>query len=36
MKEYKIETLVYYTQISLDEEHIAKESTKDIHSKLDE
>ncbi|HLW42044.1 MAG TPA: hypothetical protein VKY82_06715 [Flavobacterium sp.] len=36
MKEYKVETLIYYSKITLDSEHIAKKSKTDIQDKLDE
>lgn len=36
MKEYKLESLIYYTKLTLDKEHILKDSTKDIQEKLDE
>ena len=36
MKEYKIETLIYYTKLTFDSEHIAKNSKKEIQQKLDE
>ncbi len=36
MKEYKVETLIYYTKITLDSEHIAKKSKEDIQDKLNE
>ncbi len=36
MKEYKLESLIYYTKISLDKEHIIKSSSKDIQEKLDQ
>lgn len=36
MKEYKVESLIYYTKITLDKEHILKDSTADIQAKLDE
>ncbi len=36
MKEYKVETLIYYTKITLDSEHIAKKSKEEIQEKLDE
>lgn len=36
MKQYKVESLVYYTKITLDKEHIIKSSTTDIQKKLDE
>ena len=35
MKEYKVETLIYYSKISLDSKHIAKSSKKEIQEKLD-
>ena len=36
MKEYKVESLIYYTKLTTDSKHIAKNSQKDIQSKLDE
>lgn len=36
MKEYKLETLVYYSKLTLDKEHIVKSSSADIQAKLDE
>ncbi|HMR81552.1 MAG TPA: hypothetical protein PKE30_00370 [Niabella sp.] len=36
MKEYKVETLIYYSKITLDSNHIAKKSKADIQLKLDE
>lgn len=36
MKEYKVETLIYYSKLTLDSEHIAKSSKKEIQEKLDE
>ena len=36
MKDYKVETLIYYSKITLDSKHIAKDSQKDIQEKLDE
>lgn len=36
MKEYKVETLIYYSKFSLDPEHITKKSKEDIQEKLDE
>jgi len=36
MKEYKVETLIYYSKITLDPYHITKNSKKDIQEKLDE
>ncbi len=36
MKEYKVETLIYYTKITLDSEHIAKKSKEEIQEKLNE
>jgi hypothetical protein len=36
MKEYKLETLIYYSKLTMDREHILKSSSKDIQEKLDE
>jgi len=36
MKEYKVESLIYYSKLTLDKNHIAKNSKKDIQAKLDE
>ena len=36
MKQYKVESLIYYTKITLDKEHIVKSSTADIQEKLDQ
>lgn len=36
MKEYKVETLIYYSKITFDSKHIAKSSKKEIQEKLDE
>ncbi|MBP6577343.1 MAG: DUF4177 domain-containing protein [Chryseobacterium sp.] len=36
MKDYKVESLIYYTKLTLDSEHIAKESKREIQEKLDE
>ncbi len=36
MKEYKVETLIYYSKITLDTKHIAKSSKVEIQEKLDE
>ena len=35
MKEYKLESLIYYSKITFDKEHILKSSSKDIQEKLD-
>lgn len=35
MKEYKLETLIYYSKLTTDREHIVKSSSKDIQEKLD-
>ncbi len=35
MKEYKLESLIYYSKLTLDKEHIVKSSGKDIQEKLD-
>ena len=36
MKDYKVESLIYYTKLTLDSAHIAKESKREIQEKLDE
>ena len=36
MKEYKLESLIYYSKLTLDKEHIIKSSSEDIQNKLDE
>ena len=36
MKEYKVESLIYYSKLTLDSEHIAKDSKEEIQTKLDE
>jgi hypothetical protein len=36
MKDYKVETLIFYSKVTLDSEHIAKKSKIDIQEKLDE
>jgi hypothetical protein len=36
MKEYKVESLIYYSKLTLDSEHIAKKSKVEIQEKLDE
>jgi hypothetical protein len=36
MKDYKVETLLFYSKLTLDSEHIAKSSKKEIQEKLDE
>jgi hypothetical protein len=36
MKEYKVETLIYYSKLTSDSKHIAKSSKKEIQEKLDE
>jgi hypothetical protein len=36
MSNYKVETLIYYSKLTLDTKHIAKDSKKDIQEKLDE
>ena len=36
MKEYKVEALIYYSKLTLDSEHIAKESKEEIQVKLNE
>ncbi|GAB5554833.1 MAG: hypothetical protein Sapg2KO_44240 [Saprospiraceae bacterium] len=34
--EYKVETLIYYSKLTLDTQHIAKNSKGDIQNMLDE
>lgn len=36
MKEYKLESLIYYSKLTRDREHIIKSSGKDIQAKLDD
>lgn len=36
MKDYKVETLIYYSKLSFDLKHITKKSKKEIQEKLDE
>ena len=36
MKDYKVETLIFYSKLTLDSEYIAKKSKIDIQEKLDE
>jgi hypothetical protein len=36
MKKYKVETLVYYSKITFDSNHIAKSSGAEIQQKLDD
>ena len=36
MKEYKVESLIYYTKLTLDSEHIVKKSKEEIQEKLNE
>lgn len=36
MKEYKVESLIYYSKLTFDKEHILKASSGDIQAKLDE
>ena len=36
MKEYKVESLIYYSKLTFDSKHIAKDSKADIQAKLDE
>ncbi len=36
MKQYKLESLIYYSKVTLDKEHIIKSSSRDIQAKLDE
>lgn len=36
MKEYKLESLIYYSKVFASKEHIIEASSKDIQEKLDE
>jgi hypothetical protein len=36
MKDYKVETLIFYSKLTFDSNHIAKKSKVDIQEKLDE
>ncbi|WBL27339.1 DUF4177 domain-containing protein [Zunongwangia sp. HGR-M22] len=36
MKDYKVETLIYYSKLTLDVNHIVKSSKIEIQEKLDE
>ena len=36
MKQYKLESLIYYSKMTMDKEHIVKSSSIDIQAKLDE
>jgi len=36
MKDYKVETLIYYSKFTFDSKHITKSSKKEIQEKLDE
>ncbi len=36
MKEYKVESLIYYTKFTFDKNHILNDSTRDIQAKLNE
>jgi hypothetical protein len=36
MRQYKLESLIYYTKMTLDKEHILKSSTTDIQEKLNQ
>ncbi len=36
MKKYKLESLIYYSKMTLDKEHIVKSSSAEIQAKLDE
>jgi len=35
MKEYKVETLIYYSKLTLDKNHIVNSSNTEIQQKLD-
>lgn len=36
MKEYKLESLIYYSKLTFNKYHILNDSSKDIQAKLDE
>lgn len=36
MEDYKVETLIFYSKVTLDTEHIAKKSKAEIQEKLNE
>lgn len=36
MKKYEVETLIYYSKMTIDKMHIIKSSQKEIQEKLDE
>ncbi len=36
MKEYKVESLIYYSKLTLDSKHISKSSKEEVQIKLDE
>ena len=36
MKQYKLESLIYYSKLFADKEHIIEASSKDIQEKLDD
>jgi len=36
MKDYKVETLIYYSKLTTDSKHITKSSKKEIQEKLNE
>ena len=36
MKEYKVETLTFYSKVTFDRYHIAKSSKKEIQEKIDD
>ena len=36
MKEYKVETLIYYSKFTIDKNHMARSSNKEIQEKLNE
>ncbi len=36
MREYKVESLIYFSKLMRDKTHIAKDSSKDIQEKMDE
>ena len=36
MKQYKVESLIFYSKLTLDKDHIIKSSSEEVQAKLDE
>lgn len=36
MKQYKVESLIFYSKVTLDKEHLSKASASEVQEKLDE